>query len=220
MDSGWCLSEMTKNIEVSVDLIVKLFCVSREEALRLMLTTPALELKAELLGALNASELEALDRKRRTGTQRRGGGKVCAVLIGAFWLAVTSFSVLGQSTNSNGIVGAAMASNVTHEVEIAAMMTNVRNVVKLNRIAKARFAEGIRIEGKIKSIDDVTHSITVQTTTKPSLEVFAYIGRPYRNGMEELKIGEMLVLEGEISAVNSFGENTLVLMNARPVINR
>ena len=65
---------MTKNIEVSVDLIVKLFCVSREEALRLMLTTPELELKAELLGALNASELEALDCKRRNGTQRRGGG--------------------------------------------------------------------------------------------------------------------------------------------------
>ena len=211
---------MTKNIEVSVDLIVKFFCVSREEALRLMLTTPELELKAELLGALNASELEALDCKRRNGTQRRGGRKSCAVLIGAFWLAVTSFSVLGQSTNSNGIVGAAMASNVTHEVEIAAMMTNVCNVVKLNRIAKEHFAEGVRIGGKIKSIDDVTHSITVQTVTKPSLEVFAYIGRPYRNDMEELKIGEMLVLEGKISAVNSFGENTLVLEDGRPEVKK
>ena len=103
---------------------------------------------------------------------------------------------------------------------LVGLMTNGWNKVRLNRIAKERFAEGVRVEGKIRSIDDVTHSITVQTTTNPSLEVFAYIGRPYRNGMEELKIGEMLVLEGEISAVNSFGENTLVLMNARPVINR
>ena len=103
---------------------------------------------------------------------------------------------------------------------LVGLMTNGWNKVRLNRIAKERFAEGVRVEGKIRSIDDVTHSITVQTTTNPSLEVFAYIGRPYRNGMEELKIGEMLVLEGEISAVNGFGENTLVLWNARPVINR
>ena len=103
---------------------------------------------------------------------------------------------------------------------LVGLMTNGWNKVRLNRIAKERFAEGVRVEGKIRSIDDVTHSITVQTTTNPSLEVFAYIGRPYRNGMEELKIGEMLVLEGEISAVNGFGENTLVLWNARTVINR
>ena len=103
---------------------------------------------------------------------------------------------------------------------LVGLMTNGWNKVRLNRIAKERFAEGVRVEGKIRSIDDVTHSITVQTTTNPSLEVFAYIGRPCRNGMEELKIGEMLVLEGEISAVNGFGENTLVLWNARPVINR
>ena len=205
---------------MSVDLIVKLFCVSREAALRLMLTTPELELKAELLGALNASELEALDRKRRTGTQRRGGRKVCAVLIGAFWLAFASFSVLGQNTNNNSAVRAAVASNVTHEVEVVALMTNGWNNVRLNRIAKERFAEGIRIEGKIKSIDDVTHSITVHTVTKPSLEVFAYIGRPYRNDMEELKIGEMLVLKGKISAVNSFGENTLVLVDGRPEVKK
>lgn len=99
--------------------------------------------------------------------------------------------------------------------DLVGLMTNGWNKVRLNRIAKERFIEGVRVEGKIKSIDDVTHSITVQTTTKPSLEVFAYIGRPYRNGMEELKIGEMLVLEGAISAVNSFGENTLVLVDGR-----
>ena len=104
--------------------------------------------------------------------------------------------------------------------DLVGLMTNGWNKVRLNRIAKERFTEGVRVEGKIKSIDDVTHSIAVQTTTKPSLEVFAYIGRPYRNVMEELKIGEMLVMEGEISAVNSFGENTLVLVDGRPEVKK
>ena len=104
--------------------------------------------------------------------------------------------------------------------DLVGLMTNGWNKVRLNRIAKERFTEGVRVEGKIKSIDDVTHSITVQVTTKPSLEVFAYIGRPYRNGMEELKIGEILALEGKISAVNSFGENTLVLVDGRPEVKK
>ena len=104
--------------------------------------------------------------------------------------------------------------------DLVGLMTNGWNKVRINRIAKERFTEGVRVEGKIKSIDDVTHSITVQATTKPSLEVFAYIGRPYRNGMEELKIGEILALEGKISAVNSFGENTLVLVDGRPEVKK
>ena len=136
-------------------------------------------------------------------------------------LLLLSVSIVKSVLAADLSVTNGMAVVKTNGAEVVAgLMTNGWNNVKLNRIAKERFAEGVRIEGKIKSIDDVTHSITVQTTTNPSLEVFAYIGRPYRNGMEELKIGEMLVLEGEISAVNGFGENTLVLWNARTVINR
>ena len=136
-------------------------------------------------------------------------------------LSLLSVSIVKSVLAADSSVTNGMAVVKTNGAEVVVgLMSNGWNNVRLNRIAKERFAEGIRIEGKIKSIDDVTHSIAVQTTTKPSLEVFAYIGRPYRNVMEELKIGEMLVMEGEISAVNSFGENTLVLWNARPVINR
>lgn len=136
-------------------------------------------------------------------------------------LSLLSVSIVKSVAVASSSVTNGMTVVKPNGVEaLMGLMTNGWNKVRLNRIAKERFAKGVRAEGKIKSIDDVTHSITVQTTAKPSLEVFAYIGRPYRNGMEELKIGEMLVLEGEISAVNSFGENTLVLWNARPVINR
>ena len=136
-------------------------------------------------------------------------------------LSLLSVSIVKSVAVASSSVTNGMTVVMPNGVEaLMGLMTNGWNKVRLNRIAKERFAKGVRAKGKIKSIDDVTHSITVQTTTKPSLEVFAYIGRPYRNGMEELKIGEMLVLEGEISAVNSFGENTLVLWNARPVINR
>ena len=136
-------------------------------------------------------------------------------------LSLLSVSIVKSVLAVDSSVTNGMAVVKTNGAEVVVgLMSNGWNNVRLNRIAKERFAEGIRIEGKIKSIDDVTHSITVQTTTKPSLEVFAYIGRPYRNGMEELKIGEKLVLEGKISAVNSFGENMLVLEDGRPEVKK
>ena len=48
-------------LDVSVPLIEKLFQVSWNEALELMVTTPELELKAELLGARDAIRVEKWD---------------------------------------------------------------------------------------------------------------------------------------------------------------
>ena len=48
-------------LDVSVPLIEKFFQVSWNEALELMVTTPELELKAELLGARDAIRVEKWD---------------------------------------------------------------------------------------------------------------------------------------------------------------